>query len=422
MAAAHFKSSFSFETDCWDTHFALQRAARDSVRMSIARKGVLLADRDLRLGMRLAVIAAFFLAATAGSSLAISDSAPSVAPRPPGRLIDLGGYKLHLLCSGRGRPTIVLIPGAGDFSFDWSLVQSSLSRRYRVCSYDRAGEAWSELGPKPRTRTQEAFDLRRLLAKAGESAPFVLVGHSLGGDVARLFRIQYPSAVAGIVFVDSAPPDSPIFINGKLGPATSFSRGRAIPRPRTEVAESDELTDEDRAKINEWIAANNVRPQIDAPFDRLPPRERSWRLWALAKPSHFVALDSDYFGEEAVRMRAADNAGSHPYGDTPLVVLLRDATIEPYHDPKGTSAQQSLEIHGGTLARLSTRGSFRVVPGSTHHIYIDHSAAVIAAVEKVVALVGIRRSSQQHREGRVQHRYNPVRARPHRPTGRPHDQ
>ena len=374
--------------------------------MTIARKGALFADGNLRVGTRLAVIAAFFLTATASSSLATSDALPSVAPHPPGRLIDLGGYKLHLLCSGRGRPTIVLIPGAGDFSFDWSLVQSPLSRRHRVCSYDRGGEAWSDLGPKPRTRTQEAFDLERLLAKGGETAPFVLVGHSMGGDVARLFRIEYPSAVAGIVFVDSAPPDSPIFINGKLGPATSFTRGRAIPRPRTKVTESDQLTDEERGKINEWIAANNVRPSIDPPFDRLPPRERSWHLWALAKLSHFVALDSDYFGEEAVRMKEADIAGRHPYGDIALVVLLRDSKIEPYHDPKGTTPQQSLEIHGAALARLSIRGSFRVVSGSTHHIYVDHPAAVIAAIEKVVALAGMRGFSGQHREGVIQPRYD----------------
>jgi pimeloyl-ACP methyl ester carboxylesterase len=358
--------------------------------MTVAGKGC--ANSRNRLATRLAAIA-FIVGSATGSAPPTANVVPSVAVRPPGRLIDLGGYKLHLLCSGRGRPTIVLIPGAGDFSFDWSLVQSPLSHRHRVCSYDRGGEAWSDLGPKPRTRTQEAFDLKRLLAKGGESGPFVLVGHSMGGDVARLFRIEYPSAVAGIVFVDSAPPDSPIFINGKLGPATSFTRGRAIPRPRRKVAKSDQLTDEERGKINEWIAANNVHPSIDPPFDRLPSRERSWRLWALAKLSHFVALDSDYFGEEAVRMKDADNAGSHPYGDIPLVVLLRDANVEPYHDPKGTTPQQSLEIHGAALARLSTRGSFRVVSGSTHHIYVDHPAAVIAAVEKVAALTETRPSS-----------------------------
>src|SRR5947209_1660588 len=127
---------------------------------------------------------------------AAAPAPPASAPPPPGRLIDLGGYRLHLLCLGRGEPTIVLIPGAGDFSFDWALVQPTLARRHRVCAYDRGGEAWSNLGPTPRTKTQEAYDLRRLLGRAGEKGPFVLVGHSLGGDIARLFVLSFPRDVA----------------------------------------------------------------------------------------------------------------------------------------------------------------------------------------------------------------------------------
>src|SRR5437667_5108823 len=93
-------------------------------------------------------------------------SPPTAQPPAPGQLIDLGGYKMHLLCTGKGSPTVILSPGSGDFSFDWALVQPSIAKLTRVCSYDRAGEAWSDLGPVPRTQTQEAFDLRRALIKA----------------------------------------------------------------------------------------------------------------------------------------------------------------------------------------------------------------------------------------------------------------
>src|SRR5919112_1704581 len=93
--------------------------------------------------------------------------AQNAAPRPPGRLVDVGGYRLHLNCTGGGGPAVVLIAGAGDFSFDWSLVQPQLSRFARVCSYDRAGLAWSDLGPTPRTMRQDAHELRLLLARAG---------------------------------------------------------------------------------------------------------------------------------------------------------------------------------------------------------------------------------------------------------------
>jgi len=81
---------------------------------------------------------------------------------PPGKLVDVGGYRLHLNCTGRNGPTVVLIAGAGDFSFDWGLVQPGVSGFTRVCSYDRAGLAWSEPGPMPRNALQANHRILRL--------------------------------------------------------------------------------------------------------------------------------------------------------------------------------------------------------------------------------------------------------------------
>src|SRR5437764_7125417 len=128
-----------------------------------------------------------------------TDSAPP--PPPPGKLIDLGGYKLHLNCTGNGSPTVVLSAGAGDFSSDWALVQSKVAAFTRVCSYDRSGAAWSDLGPKPRTVYQEIFDLERLLRTAGERGPYVVVGQSIGGMVVRIFTEKYRSEIAAVVLV-----------------------------------------------------------------------------------------------------------------------------------------------------------------------------------------------------------------------------
>src|SRR2546426_2928045 len=133
------------------------------------------------------------------------------APAPPGKLIELGGYKLHLNCTGNGTPTVVLSAGAGDFSTDWALVQSKVAAFTRVCSYDRSGAAWSDLGPKPRTMDQEAFDLHRMLTIAGEHGPYLMVGQSLGGMVARIFAESNPHEVAGIVLVDAYCEDSQLF-------------------------------------------------------------------------------------------------------------------------------------------------------------------------------------------------------------------
>jgi pimeloyl-ACP methyl ester carboxylesterase len=94
-------------------------------------------------------------------------------------MIDLGGYRLHINSMGKGSPAVVLIAGAGDYSFDWSLVQSKIAKFARVHAYDRAGLAWSDLGPTPRTMRQEVYELHELLKRAGEKGPYVLVGHSM---------------------------------------------------------------------------------------------------------------------------------------------------------------------------------------------------------------------------------------------------
>jgi pimeloyl-ACP methyl ester carboxylesterase len=132
--------------------------------------------------------------------------APTPLPPAPGRLIDVGGRKLHLLCSGQGDPTVVLEAGASSFAIDWTLVQREVSRTNRTCSYDRAGSGWSDEAT-PETRASSAADLHKLMATAGEKAPFVLVGASRGGLLIRAYLLDYPQDVIGLVFVDPASED-----------------------------------------------------------------------------------------------------------------------------------------------------------------------------------------------------------------------
>ena len=137
----------------------------------------------------------------------------TITPALPGRMVDLGGYRLHLDCTGRGEPTVILSAGAGAFSTDWALVQPKVAAFTRVCSYDRSGAAWSDLGPKPRTMDQEAFDLHRMLA--------------------RIFAESNPKEVAGIVLVNAYSEDSQLFMNGKLVRVRLDAKERSIPAPRT---------------------------------------------------------------------------------------------------------------------------------------------------------------------------------------------
>ncbi|HMW85755.1 MAG: alpha/beta hydrolase [Nitrospira sp.] len=122
---------------------------------------------------------------------------------PPGQLVDIGGHRLHLFCLGTGSPTVLLEAPAPGWSLYWSTVQPQLARTTRVCAYDRAGLGWSERGPLPRTGQRMAKELHRLLERAGIRGPYILVGHSLGGLIARLYQHDYPQEVVGMVLVDA---------------------------------------------------------------------------------------------------------------------------------------------------------------------------------------------------------------------------
>src|SRR5215475_7926265 len=152
---------------------------------------------------------------------------------PPGKLVDIGGWRLHLNCTGEPRaaqPTVILEAGLGDFSVEWSLVQPGVAKFARVCSYDRAGDGWSELGPHPRTLRQIVYELHTLLDRAGVKPPLALVGHSYGGWLVRLYASTYPTEVAGLALVE-AGADNPrrILPDGKLRRSSDLMTGQPIP-------------------------------------------------------------------------------------------------------------------------------------------------------------------------------------------------
>ena len=122
---------------------------------------------------------------------------------PPGQMVDIGGHRLHLYCLGTGSPTVLLEAPAPGWSLYWSNVQPQIAQTTRVCAYDRAGLGWSERGPLPRTGQRMTRELHRLLERAGIRGPYVLVGHSLGGLIARLYQHDYPQEVVGMVLVDA---------------------------------------------------------------------------------------------------------------------------------------------------------------------------------------------------------------------------
>ena len=124
----------------------------------------------------------------------------------PGNLIDVGGFKMHIHCTGEGSPTVILESLSGGTSSYWGWVQPEVSKTTRVCVYDRAGRGWSQPDPEPVTLARTARNLSTLLANGGIEGPYLPVGHSIGGIYVRQFAADHPEEVVGMVLVDSAHP------------------------------------------------------------------------------------------------------------------------------------------------------------------------------------------------------------------------
>jgi pimeloyl-ACP methyl ester carboxylesterase len=152
------------------------------------------------------VLALLALAALGGGYQTVRTTHDRNAYVMPGQSYDVGGYRLHLNCAGTGGPTVVLENGLSESSPYWSRITPVVARSTRVCAYDRAGQGWSDDAPYPLDGLRSAADLHTLLDRAGESGPFVLVGHSTGGTYALTYAAQYPAQVAGMVLLDSSSP------------------------------------------------------------------------------------------------------------------------------------------------------------------------------------------------------------------------
>src|SRR5262245_24116487 len=265
---------------------------------------------------------------------------------PPGVLVDIAGHKLHMRCAGpEGTgPTVIFESGGGGTSKDWKAVQAILSPHVRSCAYDRAGSGWSEAGPGPRTMKQEVFELHELLQRARVPGPYILVGQSIGGLLARLYSDKYGSNVVGVVLVDPTH-ESSVLGNARYGGWVRLrekATGRIVPEPRLE-----------------------------------------------GKPSKEYNPDDDYMAEEFQLMFLSRQANPEPLGDRPLIVL--GAGRRPA--PPGTSEEvwkklrEEKEEQVKGQAQLSRNSKFVRDPASGHNIQADNPKLVAQAIEEVLEAV-----------------------------------
>lgn len=274
-----------------------------------------------------------------------------------GKLVDLGGRKMHINCSGESSPTVILNSGLGDSSLSWHKVQPEIAKFTRVCSYDRAGLGYSDPSSRPRTSRAIAEELHDLLQAAGVAPPYVIVGHSMGGFDVRLYTSMYPQEVVGMILVDASHPDQenrfPAELKNMEGSwqreAQFIAHTMPFGVPRV-LGLCDEGAIDRAADCNGHTA-----------------RERLAEIRA--------------FPESATQA-----AATGPFGDLPLAVLSHDPD-KPSNDlpPELSKSVNKLwETMQEDLAHLSTRSTQTVAKNSGHYIQIDRPDVVIDAVRDVL--------------------------------------
>ena len=293
---------------------------------------------------------------------AVSAMGDAKAYPPPGRLVDVGGYSLHIQCAGTasaGSPTVILDAGLGGSSLDWSLVQAEIGQKTQVCAYDRAGMGWSDTGPLPRTPHQIALELHTLLTNAGISGPYIMVGHSLGGKNVRMFALKHPEEVAGMVLVDARSE----YVDQHTSPAEA------------EAFQAPMRDQENQYSLQRRLGLVRL---LGASQSGVPAMSDKTRLEIALVTTGQRAIDAT-IAESLARATDDDQLQAAPsLGDRPLLVLAAGQNMSNAMLPTWPEAQRR-------LAALSTNGRLVVVQGSGHYIQMDKPAVVIDAVQQVVS-------------------------------------
>ncbi len=286
----------------------------------------------------------------------------------PGQMVSVGTHRLHLRCQGSGEPLVLLESGLSGWSQDWAAVQPALARHTQVCSYDRAGYAWSDEAPQPHTGLAAVEDLRTLLRNAGMHGPLVVVGHSWGGMLAQLLAQTHPDEVAGLVLVDALHHDQ----TATMDPAAHARYSRNM----------DMLTGSAT-----WLAPLGLTRLAGMPasvvLDKLPATEQPAARALAMQSKNYRALHTEYLGidpalEEARRLR--------PVPRVPTIVLSTNALSE---FPPGWDREDMRQhwIAGQRALARETGAKHVVLSDASHYLQLERPQLVAAAVQEVVDLV-----------------------------------
>ena len=282
--------------------------------------------------------------------LAASPTAP--VSGVPGRLVDIGGFRLHIYCTGEGAPAIIFDSGVGGFSLEWSRIQKALAHRTRVCSYDRAGYGWSDLGPLPRTSERITRELHTLLLKAGVAGPYIIAGHSFGGYNAQLFARNYPDETAGLVLIDSSHPEQ---IERLPGPKPGTAR-RVKPGSNNYIVS--------------WYF-----PHPNFPDENALMAQRIMQSW-----QHKMTWREEMtvFSVSAKQVQA-----SRPMPKVPLVVLTRGRSFRQGYSSGDETEKIWMQLQD-ELSQLGANPVHLIAEHSGHVIHLDQPGIVITAMQTML--------------------------------------
>ncbi|GAA1874948.1 hypothetical protein GCM10009715_22190 [Paeniglutamicibacter psychrophenolicus] len=288
------------------------------------------------------LIALLALASLGSGYETVREAVDAGASPTQGQLVDVGGHRLYLNCTGSGSPTVVLEPGAGLMSSDLALITPLVASDTRVCVYDRAGKGWSDPATTPQDGAQVATDLHTLLQRGNVPGPYVLAGHSFGGLYALTFAARYPQETAGMVLVDSTAPAS---------------------EPEPDSAQTTRAGSADTLNRLSALVAGASRLGLG-------------RLSDGATPGQMRSTIDEYIHAGSSAQQAA---ALEKFADKPMVVLTAGVGSAP-----GWTASQE------ALASLSTNSLHRVIEGATHTSLLsdrDDAAATARGIFDVVAAV-----------------------------------
>lgn len=273
----------------------------------------------------------------------------------PGKLVNVGGHRLHIWCIGSGKPTVLLESGLGGNAFGWVAVKLKVAQLTQVCTYDRAGLGYSDEGPSPRSAGRIADELAQLLDSARIEQPVIVAGASLGGLNARVLATKYPSKVAGLILVDASHEDQQQRLVAAGFQPENASDLKFI--PIVSAVGLMRLRGQTLGRSPEH-ADSSVRPYIRATV------HRTSRYRALFQEA--LAFDSS--AEEMRHIRRVL--------DIPVLVLTAGTWPEPTR-ALHTDLQRDLET-------ISRKGCQRIVEGAGHDIVGDAPDVVFQAMRAMV--------------------------------------